>query len=475
MLLLGWWLVQMAQLFNPTTPTAQQVGNVVVDQAATAVEQGSVLNTLLVVAYALIGAWFIPRTLEASPGRALRTLVLLFCAYLIWALFSILWSVDQALTFRRVVQVTLLAVGSYGLGVGFYARTEHGRRLLASHVLVAGLTAMASLWVALFSTGSVNLLDPAFAAKSIGLGTAVAHPVALSLFAAVYLWRRRVLNAGLCFVYLGAALLALFAQKVRLISVYSTIVLLVALVARLNLKRAAPWLLAAGFVASVAVSVVAVSDTSRLSGTLDQFVTLDSGQDISDLSGRVELWAELQQYVATRPVLGYGFGAFWNPDNLHQVQEVISWAPVVAHNGYLDEVLATGLIGATVCLVFWVVGTLVALASARALRDDFAAMVACWIVLFLLFNWGDSILQLYFRFPFYVALTGLFALVCRRVSPEWRIARRTLAASSASNDPSATRRIRRPRSELPPRSDRSHRRGRTRRLTREDQGTRARS
>jgi exopolysaccharide production protein ExoQ len=403
----------MAQLFNPTTPIAQQVGNVVVDQAATAVEQGSVLNTLLVVAYAAIGAWFIPRSLEALQGRALRTLVLVFSAYLLWAFFSILWSVDQALTFRRLVQVALLAIGSYGLGVGFYGRTEQGRRLLGLHVLVAGLTAMATLWLALLSTGSVNLLDPAFAAKSVGLGTAVAHPVAMSMFAAVYLWRQRVLNAGLCFVYLGAALLALFAQKVRLISAYSTILLLIVLLIRLNLKRAAPWLLAAGILASVGLSVAAVSDTSQASGTLGDFVTLNSGQDISDLSGRVELWAELQQYVAARPAVGYGFGAFWNPDNLHQVQEVISWAPVVAHNGYLDEVLATGLIGATVCVAFWLVGTLVALASARDLRDNFALMVTCWIVLFLLFNWGDSILQLYFRFPFYVALTGLFALAGR--------------------------------------------------------------
>jgi exopolysaccharide production protein ExoQ len=412
-LLLGWWLVQMAQLFNVPTLTAQQVGNVVVDQAAAAVEQGSVLNTLLVVAYALIGAWFLPRTLTAWQGRALRALVVLYAAYLIWALFSILWSVDPALTFRRLVQVSLLAIGSYGLGVGFYGQSQNGQRLLGIHVLVAGLTAMATLWLALFSTGSIDLLDPAFAAKSIGLGTVVAHPVALSLFAAVYLWRQRVLNAGLCFVYVGAALLALFAQKVRLISAYSTIVLLILLLARLNLKRAAPWLLAAGIVASVALSAVAVSDTSRLGGTLDEFATLNSGQDISDLSGRVELWAELQQYVAARPALGYGFGAFWNPDNLHQVQEAISWAPVVAHNGYLDEVLATGMIGAVACLAFWVVGTLVALASAHDRRDDFAAMVACWIVLFLLFNWGDSILQLYFRFPFYVALTGLFALVGR--------------------------------------------------------------
>jgi O-antigen ligase len=404
----------MGQQFTPSTPIAQQAGDVVVDQASIAVEQGSLLNTLLVVAYALIGAWFIPRTLGMARGRVLRVLVGLLAVYLVWSLFSMVWSVDQVLTIRRLGQVTLLAVGSYGLGVGFYGLSEQGRRLLMIHVLVAGLTAMVTLWLALLSTGSVDLLNPAFAAKSIGLGTVVAHPVAFSMFAAVCLWRQRVLNGWLCLAYVAAALLALFAQKVRFISAYSTLLLLILVLARVNFRRAVPWLLAGGLAASIALAVVSVSDTAQVSGTLFRFATLDSGgQDFSDLSGRVELWAELQHYVDARPVLGYGFGAFWNPDNLHQVQEVINWAPVLAHNGYIDEVLATGLIGAALSIAFWLTGAFVGLANARDLRDDFAAVIVCWTLLFLLFNWGDSIMQVYFRFPFYVALAGLFALAAR--------------------------------------------------------------
>jgi hypothetical protein len=109
-------------------------------------------------------------------GRALRTLTVLLGLYLTWAFFSILWSVDQALTIRRFVQLALLVVGSFGLGVGLYGRSEQGRRLLLVHVVVAGATAMAALWLILLSTGSVDLLNPAFAAKAIGLGTVVAHP-----------------------------------------------------------------------------------------------------------------------------------------------------------------------------------------------------------------------------------------------------------------------------------------------------------
>jgi exopolysaccharide production protein ExoQ len=187
-----------------------------------------------------------------------------------------------------------------------------------------------------------------------------------------------------------------------------------------------------GFVVSCGIVAAATLDISPITGRVVQYATLDStGQDLGDLSGRVALWAELQHYMDARPVLGYGFGAFWNPDNLHQVQEVISWAPVVAHNGYIDEVLATGLIGAALCLAFWLAGLAFGLARARDLSDDFAAVVLCWTLLFLLFNWGDSIMQLYFRFPFYVALAGLFALAARpQIDAVTRPARPTLSAGS---------------------------------------------
>src|SRR5262249_36276596 len=157
------------------------------------------------------------------------------------------------------------------------------------------------------STGSIDLLNPAFAAKNLGLGTVVAHPVAYSLFAMVYLWRQRVVGAWVCCAYLVAALLALFAQKVRFISAYSAVLLLLLLVARLSLKRAVPWLIAGGFLASCAIAIVATSDTGPITATVVKFATLDTGgQDFSDLSGRAELWAELQHYVDARPVLGYG-------------------------------------------------------------------------------------------------------------------------------------------------------------------------
>ena len=58
LLLLVWWLVQMIQpLTQPAVEVAKQVGRVQVDTTSAAVESGSMLNTLLVVGWAL-NDWF---------------------------------------------------------------------------------------------------------------------------------------------------------------------------------------------------------------------------------------------------------------------------------------------------------------------------------------------------------------------------------------------------------------------------------
>lgn len=413
--LLGWWLFQMFQQLSPSAPTTFNA-SAAIDQAANAVQEGNLANTALVLSYAALGALHLRYTLEAARRRgAVRVLVLVLTLYLAWACLSVLWSVDQTLTVRRVGQLGLLIVGSVGLGAGFYGRYPDGPRLLMTHVLVAGVTAMATLWLAVLSTGSIDLLDPAFAAKSLGLGTIVAHPIAYSLFAIVYMWRQRLVHVSIVGLYLMAGVLALFAQKVRFISAYSGLLVFVLLAARVNLVRAAPWLVGVGFAASTSLAIASTQNLAPVGDTLWQFASVGTtaGRNLEDLSGRAELWSELQHYVDDRPLLGYGFGAFWNPDNLRQVQKVISWAPVVAHNGFLDETLATGYVGAGLSVLFWAIGLWIALARARDQLDDFAAVVACWTALFLLLNWGDSIMQLYFRFPFYVSLVALFTLASR--------------------------------------------------------------
>lgn len=69
------------------------------------------------------------------------------------------------------------------------------------------------------------------------------------------------------------------------------------------------------------------------------------GKDAT-LTGRTELWPIILNMIGNRPLLGYGYGAFWlDTDNVTNVWFMAGWEAPNAHNGILDLCLNAGLIG----------------------------------------------------------------------------------------------------------------------------------
>lgn len=76
-------------------------------------------------------------------------------------------------------------------------------------------------------------------------------------------------------------------------------------------------------------------------------------------TGRTEIWEHIVLEIARRPWLGHGFGSFWDTGRL--VNPILSAPPDAwymnaqlintAHNGYLDVLLQTGLIGFAISLL----------------------------------------------------------------------------------------------------------------------------
>jgi O-antigen ligase len=167
-------------------------------------------------------------------------------------------------------------------------------------------------------------------------------------------------------------------------------------------------------------AVLALGGTPALGSmgdTLFAYGTLDAGgSDLATLTGRTPLWEELGRYFAAQPWLGYGFGAFWNPEFMPAIWSVVGWDAPVAHNGFIDEALATGVIGLFLFLVLWLTGIWYSIRLRVVHGDADAILVIAFMAFFLACNAGDSLMQTYARFPFYVSLTALFTLLgARRV------------------------------------------------------------
>jgi exopolysaccharide production protein ExoQ len=110
----------------------------------------------------------------------------------------------------------------------------------------------------------------------------------------------------------------------------------------------------------IACVLCTVGAATYFIGTGFDEITTMMGKD-SHLTGRSDLWSNALVAIADRPLLGYGFQAFWGvgSEPARTVRQAAGWEDAPhAHNGYIDLTLSIGLVGlvtylTTVASGFW--------------------------------------------------------------------------------------------------------------------------
>ena len=78
------------------------------------------------------------------------------------------------------------------------------------------------------------------------------------------------------------------------------------------------------------------------------------------LTGRTVLFVQSLLMIARKPLLGYGFRAFWGPMDegggsvARELQGALNWVPPHSHNSFLDLALDLGLAGVVAGCLFLV-------------------------------------------------------------------------------------------------------------------------
>ena len=108
------------------------------------------------------------------------------------------------------------------------------------------------------------------------------------------------------------------------------------------------------------------------------------GRDMT-LTGRITLWEEVLIMIKKRPLLGYGFNAFWT-GNTESIQEAIKWPTLHSrlghsHNGYLDIWADLGLLG----LLIYITGLLQSFRNAVINVRFTSNSEAFWPLIYLIF------------------------------------------------------------------------------------------
>jgi hypothetical protein len=216
MALFVWWLAYQVQYTLQTGEVTDASAAAVATTTNT--RDGSTIGVLLVGTFAAIGVCYTPRAVRVLRSHSARVVLGLLGAYLIWALLSYTWTVDPSLTVRRWGQFALVVAGSVGLGLGWYGSVRDGGAIFARHIAIAAVASMGSLLILIGQSGSINVFDPDWAAKSFGVGTPIAYPIAFGALAGVWLWSRGLLSSWWAAPFLGLCLVSILAVKGRFLT-----------------------------------------------------------------------------------------------------------------------------------------------------------------------------------------------------------------------------------------------------------------
>jgi O-antigen ligase len=427
--LLLWWIASFYPVVSLGDVSESLAG------ASQSTSQGSLFNQLLVLSFAALGSLYLPRAYRELQTRVQgRTALLLLSIYLLWAGASIIWSIDRALTFRRVAETTLIFIGAIGLGAGFYARTREHCLTLARHVLYANIVAFVVLVGIAGSKGYfAELFNPEWTLKAETMVSYFVFPAAYGIVSALVLFSTARAKRVAIVLSLGL-ILVLMKSRTALAGLVAVALLIYSQLAARGLRRNVAYVFAlmllavqldlamGGHLTVSSVTIIANSFPSAL-----PYVSIGNGlEDLLTLDGHVPLWHALWPIFRQHAALGQGFGAFWNPPQFDAIQAEVSWPAVAAHNGFLEELLGTGIVGLVLFLAFWFYGMH---ASWQRARIDRRAgwLVLGWLLLFLTSNTMGSVMQFYFQDPTLFAVTALFALLVQDRS--YAVRRRPAASS----------------------------------------------
>jgi len=319
---------------------------------------------------------------EAWPILLLPALVIL----------SSLWSINPLLTLRRSSFFTLSTIMAIYLGERFTFEE------------FAELFAQAQCWfiagtIAMYFVIPAKVLDPSHPGAWRGLtvhknvfGECMA--VAVLLLMLTRFKRHRVLQN----IFLAASILMLyFAHSVTPTICCGAVILAIPVfrrVARLRIKERVFAYAFCGGSTVLAIFLITTYSTSLLPML---------GRD-STLSGRAQLWSLVMASIWKRPILGYGYEAFWEgfKGASRGILESTGWLVPMAHNGYLDLWLSIGLVGLVVYSFIFFSAMRMALKHLRYDRRAIAAWPIAYLCFFALHNTAESTLLTRTTFEFLV-------------------------------------------------------------------------
>jgi exopolysaccharide production protein ExoQ len=252
---------------------------------------------------------------------------------------SALWSVDPATTIRRSIVYLFVVIGSIGI-----ANTLEADEFMQILRLTCFIAAIASIGLRLVSPGNAVANEDfigIFPQKNV-LGEVMAVG-ALSSLHGIRAGGTPTRSWLLLVVFAGMALAAKSATSWLTVVAFCLVDGVTAMCRRGG----------AALLVGILLIVILVPGFAIVAINPDPVLEM-IGKDPT-LTGRTDLWAYVINDISLKPLLGWGYSAFWSPDSpaAMEISDVLKWYVPQAHNGLLEMLLNVGGVGTAFFLFLW--------------------------------------------------------------------------------------------------------------------------
>ncbi|MEL6860501.1 MAG: O-antigen ligase [Pseudomonadota bacterium] len=251
--------------------------------------------------------------------------------------FSFLWSIDPGLTQRRSLAIIMTSAAGLYLGTRYSWQTL--LRVLGGLWLVVGLASFVTALLLPEFGRAQDIHAGAWKGLYYEKNQLGGHMARAAVFSA-FLW---IMDRRFKTLWAGAFLLS-----VVMVLLTTSKTALLGLLLGLGILAVGAWMKRGVRTSLVTLwaGVVCAALVTSLFVLAPGLVFELLGRDAS-LTGRTDIWVTLIGYIEERPLLGYGYGAFWAVDSEpgNWVREVLQWDAPTAHNGWLEVAIALGLVG----------------------------------------------------------------------------------------------------------------------------------
>lgn len=358
---------------------AAQSAVVDVSNAKAVTEGNTVLQLMWAAIYVIVAARAVQQF--RAIVEAVRSNKLLIALVLL-TIVSAFWSDDAGLTLRRSLALVATTLFAVDFAVRYSIRGQ--LRLVA---IALGSVVVASIVMQLFFPGLIPTVDHAYPDAWVGLfgqKNEFGRIIVLATMVSIAGLRRSI----------GGVILAVTAvlAGLGLIIATQSMTSVVAFAGMLLVLQFAPTLRwnagirAAAGILGVAIAVPVLYFVSRNRQALTQLLGRSSS-----LTGRAQLWKLCLASIALKPILGYGYSAFWNvSDEATRISATLRWAVPHAHNAYIEIALDLGLVGLALYAIVFILALRRAITYMRMDLDPAAKWPLIYLCFVLLYSFTES-------------------------------------------------------------------------------------